>query len=106
MEKLLIGAITVLILLAVVPIKSATFNVANETSATTSISNEAEESQSLLIRLDDTLELVNSDLKPTENMEADSEVSENKEETETSDRGVFLSIGSMLLIGILILLPF
>ncbi|TVR14539.1 MAG: hypothetical protein EA391_12565 [Balneolaceae bacterium] len=105
MEKLLIGAITVLILLAFVPIKSAPFNVENVTPVMVEINNDAVEHQTLLIGLVESIELDNSELTLAENMVTGNEVTEKKQETRDNDRGVFISIMSLILIGILILLP-
>jgi spermidine/putrescine-binding protein len=105
MEKLLIGAIAVLILLAFTPIKSATFNVANLTSVTTAINQDAEEPQVLLIRSDEVYDSVDSEISQAEYNETGIEAIETKQETGDSDRVVFISIGSLLLIGIILLLP-
>ena len=100
MEKLLIGAIAVLILLAFTPIKSTTFHVANMNPATTEINYETERTQSVLVQLNETNELNNSELTVAEN-----EVIEINQETGDTDRVIFISIGSLLLVGFLLLLP-
>ena len=65
MEKLLIGAIAVLVLLAIIPIKSEPFTVTNMTPVTATIINEKDETQALFIRLVETKELDNSELTQT-----------------------------------------
>ena len=105
MEKLLIGAIAVLILLAFIPIKTAPISEENVTPDMVEINNDAVELQTLLTGLVETIELDNSEFTLAENMETDNEVTEKKQETRDNDRGVFISIGSLILIGILLLLP-
>jgi hypothetical protein len=105
MEKLLIGAIAVLILLAFTPIKSATFNMANMTSVTTAINQDADEPQVLLIQSVEINESDDSELTQADYIETGIEAIETKQEKGDSDRVVFISIGSLLLIGIILLLP-
>ncbi len=105
MEKLLIGAIAVLILLTFTPIKSATYHVAATSSVTAAINQDAETPQTLLIRSVEMNELDDAEITQTEIKENGIEVIESKQETGDNDRVVFISIGSMLLIGIILLLP-
>lgn len=104
MEKLFFGTITVLILMAFISIQLAPFTVANITPVTT-ITNDAEDPQALLIWLVETEQLNSSELTFAENIETVNEVTEIKQETGDNERGVFISIGSLVLIGILLLLP-
>ena len=105
MEKILIGTITALLLLAFIPIKSATFNAADMTLANAELNNNTEEIQALLIQLGDSNEFNNSELMLAENKETENKIIEKKQETGTSDRGAFIFVGSMVMIGILLLLP-
>jgi hypothetical protein len=105
MEKLLIGIIIVLISLAFVPIKSEPFIVANMTQATNLKTNDKDETQALVIRLVETKKMDNSVLVQTENSEYGIDAIEIKQETGVNDRGIFISIGSLVLIGIFLLLP-
>lgn len=107
MEKLLIGAIAALILLALIPIKDTTTTAINADMAITTVSNDIEEPETVLVQLNeidilDSSEPIIAQSTEIENI-ANSEI-EIDQETADSDRVVFISIGSMILIGILLML--
>jgi hypothetical protein len=106
MEKLLISAITVLILLAFTTIGSATFTVANSTSVPAAISNDAEEPKTLFIQVLEFNESNNLVLNQVDDLVNTVEVKDIKQDTSDSDRVVFVTIGSLVLIGILLLHQF
>lgn len=105
MDKLLIGAIIALILLALIPIKSDSFDFTNLDPVSATIADDAEENQSLLIHLAETNQMDNSELMQAESVETGNEEMEIEPEMAGSDRGIFISIGSILLFGIILLLP-
>lgn len=105
MEKLLIGAIAGLILLAFIPIKDTPATEANMTPVSDTITNDTIDPQALFISLNEIQKADYTDFTKSERKDADNEDIEKDQETEDTDRVVFISIGSMVLIGILLLLP-
>lgn len=119
MNKLLIGTIVVLMLLALLPIKSEPFSFTNMEQVAATLTDDSEDFQTLTFPLTPLNQDVDTDadenlsqmdpfeMTLAENMEADYESSETmaEQETEDSDRGIFISIGSIILFGILLLLP-
>lgn len=111
MNKILIGSIIVLILLALFPGKSEPFSFSNFDQVTDTLANDADETKQPLIHLAQSNLMDNSVLTMAENMDEDTEVVEaeqgleQEQVTEYNDRSLFISIGSILLFGILLLLP-
>ncbi len=125
MNKLLIGAIIALLLLALLPIKSEPFTFINTVSASNtetvsaSIADYSKEMQKPLIQMiesdqrnesiqiNETDPMENSVLTLAENEASDYEVIavEVEQEITDDDRGIFISIGAILLFGILLILP-
>lgn len=107
MEKLLIGAIAALILLALIPVRDAPFTASNSDPVAVVVTNDVEEPKAVHIQLLETESLNGSELIIAQNEEIDNientEI-ETDQETADSDRAVFISIGSMILLGILLLL--
>lgn len=88
--------------MAFIPIQ---FPVTNMTPDKTVITNDTEIPQALFIRLMEITELDNSELTQSENNENGNEVAERKQDREDNERGVFISIGSLVFLGIFLLLP-
>jgi hypothetical protein len=105
MGKLLVGITTVIILLVCNPMKSAPIIESESNQVTAAITNDIENNQVFLVRAVNATELNNSELTQTGNLQIENAVIESEQTTGDSDRVVFVSIGSLVLLGIFLLLP-
>lgn len=102
MKKILISGLTALLLLAFVPVQGAAFSDTNKvpvSETNTLIMRE----QVLIERLDEIKEMDKSVLTRSEKKELRKEVREIKQEI-NGNRGVFISVGSLILIALLLIL--
>jgi hypothetical protein len=103
MKKILVSGLTALMLIAFVPVQGAAFSDTNK--APVSDTNTLIMRQQVLIeRLDEIKEMDKSELTRSEKKELRNEVREIKQEIRGSNRGVFISVGSLVLIAILLIL--
>jgi hypothetical protein len=103
MKKLFISGLTAVMLFAFMPVQSAAFSDTNRApvSDTNTI---VPRSQILMERLDEIKEMDKSELTRDEKKELRNEVREIKQEIKGSNRGVFISVGSLILIALLLIL--
>jgi type II secretory pathway component PulM len=105
-NTLLISAITVVILLVLIPIVLNPPAEAKIAPMQSTLEIEKVEIQSIPDQLRETKELDKYELASTETSLTIIEANLINQEKTDSDRNIFISIGSLVLIGILLLLPY
>jgi hypothetical protein len=105
MEKLLVGFTIVIILLACIPMKSVSITESEMNQVNATITYESDSKQIIYLQVVNAMELNNSELVQTKNLEIEYAVIESNQVAGYSDRGVFISIGSLVFLGIFLLLP-
>jgi hypothetical protein len=102
MKKIIVSGLTALMLFAFVPSQSAAFSDTNK-APVSDTNTLVVRNQILIERLDEIKEMDKSELNRAEKKELRKEVREIKQEI-NGNRGVFISVGSLVLIALLLIL--